>query len=368
MANRNDETRSENGIPNGSFGQGAGPGDSRGTEGRTSSWNQGFHGGTGERQGRFYGRAMDRLGERRGERAPGEIGHGRGIAGGGEDDPRSRVHHPMTRPAPGSYTEASYGGSAVYGSSGEYLGGTLGDNGPLDSRGVHGRTGTPGAGYAYNDRRGPAYRGERGGEDRSEYWEHNTGRSEFRGGEGYDREYGRELGSSADRLGYTGMRTEAHPVRSRWLKEPLAARDVMTKDPRTVQPSTTLKDASAIMRDEDTGIVPVVAEGGRLRGVLTDRDMVVRAFAFDKVPGQMRVEDVMSEDVECVTADESVHEILELMGHKQVRRIPVVDRDDRLIGIVSLGDIAQKADTDEELQEALHHISSRRSFWHRLFR
>lgn len=387
----------------------------------SQGWNQSFHGGTetSRTQGRFYGSAMQRIGEHRGQRSMGEIGMGRGSGSSGEDDMRRRSYHDMDS-SPGSYGSGSYGGDNLgqrYGSSGEYLGGNFGGGIGSGYRGgmqgsYGGRTGFSGGGYAYNDRTNMRWsedqgrrdfdrgggrepedwrtfegrraleggRGQMGGQYRSESFRGESmgsslpASTETRVGEhvepmrGYTREYGDEVGSAVDRYGYTGMRGGDREVRSRWLKEPLYAHDVMTRNPRTVMPSTSLKDAAMMMRDEDTGILPVCDESGRLNGVLTDRDMVVRAFAFDKIPGQMRVSDIMSDDVEAVTADESVHDILELMGRKQIRRVPVVDRDDRLIGIISMGDIARKADTDEELQDALHRVSSRRSFWSKLFR
>jgi CBS domain-containing protein len=152
-----------------------------------------------------------------------------------------------------------------------------------------------------------------------------------------------------------------------WQRESLTVRDIMTHNIKAVSPESTLKEAAQIMRDENVGIVPVVDQNRRLLGVLTDRDIVVRVVAEDRMPAQVRVQEVMTEDVEVVTEDEEVRDVIELMGKKQIRRVPVVDQNDRLVGIVSLGDIANRADYDEELQEALQKISSRRSFWNRLF-
>lgn len=152
-----------------------------------------------------------------------------------------------------------------------------------------------------------------------------------------------------------------------WHREALMVRDIMTRNLKAVSPQSTLREAAQIMRDENIGIVPVVDQNRRLLGVLTDRDIVVRVVAEDRMPSQVRAQEVMTDDVEAVTEDEEVREVIELMGKKQIRRVPVVDPDDRLTGIVSLGDIANRADYDEELQEALQKISSKRSFWNRLF-
>ncbi|HJR41036.1 MAG TPA: CBS domain-containing protein, partial [Gemmatimonadaceae bacterium] len=84
-------------------------------------------------------------------------------------------------------------------------------------------------------------------------------------------------------------------------------------------------------------------------------------------PLALRVADVMTEDVEAVTPDELVRDVVDLMGDRQIRRVPVVDADDRLVGIISMADVATRADFDEDLQDALEEISARRSFWSRVF-
>jgi len=147
-----------------------------------------------------------------------------------------------------------------------------------------------------------------------------------------------------------------------WQREPLAARDVMTRNPRTVSRQSAHREAAAIMRDENCGVVPVVDANGRLEGILTDRDIVVRGVAHDRAQ-ELRIEDVMTDDVSAVTEDEPLTSVLDLMGRKQIRRVPVVDRDDKLLGIISMADIANRADYDEDLQDAFERISSRRSFW-----
>jgi CBS domain-containing protein len=155
-------------------------------------------------------------------------------------------------------------------------------------------------------------------------------------------------------------------LRRRWQHEPLTAREIMTRGVKTVRRDSPLREVAQIMKDEDCGVVPIVDEQGILVGIVTDRDLVVRAFTGGKTPDQLRAGDVMTDDVECVHPEEDIHSIIALMGKKQIRRIPVVERNDRVIGIISMGDIANRADYDEELQEALDRISSKRSFWSRL--
>ena len=172
-------------------------------------------------------------------------------------------------------------------------------------------------------------------------------------------------GSDTDtsRSGHTGLLSG---LRRRWQREPLTAREIMTRGVKTVHRDSPLREVAQIMKDEDCGVVPIVDEKGALVGIITDRDMVVRAFTGGKTPDQLRAGDVMTDDVECVHPEEDIHSIISLMGKRQIRRIPVVERDDRVIGIISMGDIANRADYDEELQEALDRISSKRSFWSRL--
>jgi len=167
--------------------------------------------------------------------------------------------------------------------------------------------------------------------------------------------------------GARGLREEGSVARrdGRWQKEPLTAKEIMTRSPRTVSRESSLSEAARLMRDENVGVLPVVDVQGKLAGLVTDRDLVVRAFTEQRSPQQFRVLDVMTEDLKAVTPETSIHDVIELMGREQVRRVPVVDREDRLLGIIAMADIANHAERDEELQAALERISSRRSFWAR---
>ena len=131
-------------------------------------------------------------------------------------------------------------------------------------------------------------------------------------------------------------------------------RDVMTPNPRTVSPQDSIQNAARIMRDEDTGVVPVV-DNGKPVGVITDRDIVVRAVAEG---GQLNrpVRDIVTSELVAATPDMSVSEATELMSAHQVRRLPVVENN-RLVGIVSIGDIAVKEGKDSRVGDALQHIS-----------
>ncbi len=173
--------------------------------------------------------------------------------------------------------------------------------------------------------------------------------------------FGRDEERAAD-WGETERDRDRGQGRRFWQREPLAARDVMTRNPRTVTRQSAHREAAAIMRDENCGVVPVVDSAGRLEGILTDRDIVVRGVAHDRAV-ELRIEDVMTDDVSAVTEDEPLTSVLDLMGRRQIRRVPVVDRDDRLLGIISMADIANRADYDEDLQDAFERTSSRRSYW-----
>lgn len=165
----------------------------------------------------------------------------------------------------------------------------------------------------------------------------------------------------------TAQRGEA-ARRGRWKREPVLARDIMTSNPASVRPESSIREVAKLMRTENTGIVPVVGDDGRLLGVVTDRDIVMRTLASDETPIEVSARDVMTDEVEAVTPDEELHDVVRLMGEHQVRRVPVVERGDRLVGIISMADVATRADYDEDLQDALEEISARRSFWSRLFR
>src|SRR5262249_43317704 len=136
-------------------------------------------------------------------------------------------------------------------------------------------------------------------------------------------------------------------------EHPMNIRDVMTSNPRTVSPSDMILSAARIMRDDDTGAVPVV-ENGRPVGMVTDRDIVVRAVASGELDRPVR--DVVSGDVITASPDMSTKEAAQLMSDYQVRRLPVVEND-RLVGIVSIGDLAVKEGDDKRMGDALQGIS-----------
>ena len=130
-------------------------------------------------------------------------------------------------------------------------------------------------------------------------------------------------------------------------------KDVMTRDVSFVTPDTPIPEIARRMRDEDIGVVPVV-ENDRMIGMVTDRDIVVRCVAAESM-GAATARMAMSPRVLYCYDDQSVNEILENMAEQQVRRMPVVNRDKRLIGVVSIGDLSQKS--QRKAGESLKEIS-----------
>jgi len=179
----------------------------------------------------------------------------------------------------------------------------------------------------------------------------------------------------------------------------LRCRDIMTKDLAVATRDTRLVQVALMMKQEDTGVIPVVdydvmsgngrAEDmdrdrdrdrdrddrrdtrahsrGKLVGLITDRDIVVRAVADGKDTANTRAEDVMSVDPHTARPNDRVVEVIRMMASKQVRRIPVVNENGYLLGMISMGDVALETHEDRELADALEDISKNTSFWNRVF-
>jgi CBS domain-containing protein len=134
--------------------------------------------------------------------------------------------------------------------------------------------------------------------------------------------------------------------------------EVMTRDVRTLGPDDSVVAAARCMDELNVGVIPV-CEGEKLVGVVTDRDIVVRGVAQQGSVGNMKLAEVMSAHVRCAHEDDDVDRVLSEMAEAQIRRMPVVDGNQRLIGIVSLGDIAAKNPEDEaDVAMSLGDISS----------
>ena len=131
--------------------------------------------------------------------------------------------------------------------------------------------------------------------------------------------------------------------------------EVMTRSVRTVAPNQSIQDAGNLMEELDIGVLPV-ADDDRLVGMITDRDIAVRAVAKGRGP-ETTIREAMTKDVKYCFDDQSIDEVTQNMADIRVRRLPVVDRGKRLVGILSLGDIATNSKSQDEAGEALQGIS-----------
>lgn len=172
----------------------------------------------------------------------------------------------------------------------------------------------------------------------------------------------------------------------------LRCRDIMTKDLAVAQRETPITQVALMMKQEDTGVIPVVEydvmsgngrttdndrddrrydnrnySRGKLVGLITDRDIVVRGVAEGKEFTTTHAEDIMSVDIHTARPNDRVVDVIRKMGDKQVRRIPVTNENGYLVGMISMADVALETRQDHELTEALEDISKGSSFWNRIF-
>jgi len=120
--------------------------------------------------------------------------------------------------------------------------------------------------------------------------------------------------------------------------------EIMTKNPEYCLPSDTVLKAAQLMKSEDVGPIPIVAdnEGRKLTGIITDRDLAIKVIAEARDPNTTRLEDVMSDNVVSCNENDDVNKVLKLMEDNQVRRIPVVGNNDQLLGIIAQADVATR--------------------------
>lgn len=192
-----------------------------------------------------------------------------------------------------------------------------------------------------------------------------------------------DLGTGRERERYNAERSR------------LRCRDVMTTDLAVATRDTRLAQVALMMKQEDTGVIPVVDydvmsgngrttdnerndredrqyenrnySRGKLVGLITDRDIVIRAVSEGKDCNNTRAEDIMSVDIHTARPNDRVVEVIRTMANKQVRRIPVINDNRYLVGMISMADVAQEVDDDRELGETLEEISKNTSFWNRVF-
>lgn len=196
-------------------------------------------------------------------------------------------------------------------------------------------------------------------------WRGGPGRPQGRGW-GSDRARAYDLPADWDfdrSPGMRGYRT-GRPWGGHSDADEVRARDIMTENPETVTPDTSLVEVARRMRELDVGVIPVVAgaEDGTLRGVVTDRDIVVRAAAEGKDLSKTTAGDCMTESLETVRTGDPVREVFTVMKREQVRRVPVVDDQGRLVGIIAQADLAVDyagldATREREVEEVLERVS-----------
>jgi CBS domain-containing protein len=140
----------------------------------------------------------------------------------------------------------------------------------------------------------------------------------------------------------------------------MKARDIMTRDPRTVTPDTPITEAARLMKEQDVGILPVVESSNsrKLVGVITDRDITVRHVAANH-SADCKVSEAMSSGVKTCRDDDDVNSVMDVMGSEQVRRIPIVDERGTLVGIIAQADIVIDAPNDKRAERTVEKISEK---------
>jgi CBS domain-containing protein len=133
-------------------------------------------------------------------------------------------------------------------------------------------------------------------------------------------------------------------------------KEIMTRTVEMVRPQDTLQDAAGKMKTHDVGVLPV-ADGGKVVGMVTDRDIVLRGTAAGKDPGSTHVEDVMTASVVTCYESDNIDDVARTMKSHQIRRVVILDDAKRVVGIVSLGDLAVETRDDERKGEILEEVS-----------
>jgi len=220
----------------------------------------------------------------------------------------------------------------------------------------------------YNMSREPNYRTEQ-----DEGYRSRDARNDENYGRG-NQSYGR---ADSPLGGYSPLNRWASSEAERWetnrgfyssgpQRSHLRCRDIMTRNVTTCSSDAPITEVARIMRDEDIGAVPVIGTDGKLAGIITDRDIIVSGLNSDKEDAELRASDCMSTDLFTANQNDRIVEVINEMGDHKVRRVPVVDSRDRLVGIVSMADIAIETNKDMELAAALKNVSQPSSWLGRL--
>jgi CBS domain-containing protein len=146
-------------------------------------------------------------------------------------------------------------------------------------------------------------------------------------------------------------------------KSRIKCREIMTSNVSVGTVEMSLQDVAKLMKDKDIGVLPIVEAGtNKLLGIVTDRDIVVRAIA-DAKDSATKVSDVMTTELFTAKPDDFAFNAIRTMGEKQVRRVPIVNDDGILQGIVSMADVALEMEDEREIAETLEEISTGKAFW-----
>lgn len=135
--------------------------------------------------------------------------------------------------------------------------------------------------------------------------------------------------------------------------------EIMTKDPACCVPADTAFDAAQLMKSEDVGPIPVVSDKNSkvVVGIVTDRDLALKVIAAGREPKSTRLEEIMTTKLAMCNPDDDVNNAVKSMEYNQVRRIPIVDANNRLVGIIAQADIATRIDKPEKTHEVVEEIS-----------
>lgn len=135
--------------------------------------------------------------------------------------------------------------------------------------------------------------------------------------------------------------------------------EIMSKNPQSVSSNDKLSLAAEKMKKLDVGFLPVV-DNGKISGVVTDRDIIIRAVANHKNPEEAKVKDCMSSKASCCFEDDDIQKAVNLMEDKQIRRLPIINRQNKLVGVVTIGDLAIQAHNQKLSGEVIEKISEHR--------
>ncbi|HVR37920.1 MAG TPA: CBS domain-containing protein [Thermoanaerobaculia bacterium] len=133
-------------------------------------------------------------------------------------------------------------------------------------------------------------------------------------------------------------------------------KDLMTPNPECASGRDSIRDVARIMKDQDTGVVPIV-EGKKIIGMITDRDIVVRGIAEGRDIANMSANELMTKHVRSVNEDAPLDEVLTLMSGAEIRRVPVINRNNEIVGILSLGDVSKETKLHDKIGRAVEDIS-----------